>query len=83
MGEWQREKNKVPFASQLAFTKRPVGDSEVNWRKVLWSYESEIFMFGHQTRCYGDKRRQQFWDLEMILYPPPDSSFLRGIVTHQ
>lgn len=29
-----------------------MGDSTVNWRKVLWSDETKIELFGHQTRRY-------------------------------
>ena len=39
------EKNK---AACLEFTSRHIGDSPNTWKKVLWSDENKIELFGHQ-----------------------------------
>jgi hypothetical protein len=55
MEEWPekshcfKEKNKQ---TRLVFSKRHVGDSLNIWKKVLWSDETQIELFGHQGKCY-------------------------------
>ena len=58
MREWQRETHcwRKIIISWLEFTQRHVGDSKLNWKKVLWPDETNIFsairlqaMFG---RCH-------------------------------
>ena len=44
-----KEKNKQ---THLVFAKRHVGDSPNIWKKVLWSDETEIDIFGHQGKRY-------------------------------
>ncbi|MBN3272188.1 TCB1 transposase, partial [Polyodon spathula] len=44
-----KEKNKQ---TRLVFTKRHVGDSPNIWKKVLWSDETKIELFGHQGKRY-------------------------------
>ena len=34
------------------FAKKHVGDSPNIWKKVHWSDETEIELFGHQRKCY-------------------------------
>ena len=41
---------KAHMKPRLEFTQRHVGDSKVNWKKVLWSDETKIELFGRQTR---------------------------------
>lgn len=43
---------KAHIKSPLEFTQRHVGDSKVNWKKVLWSDETKMELFDHQTRRY-------------------------------
>ena len=40
----------------MKFGQRHVGDSKVNWKKVLGSDKTLIELFGHQTRCYVRQR---------------------------
>ena len=42
-------KNKM---ARFEFAKRHVGDSQNVWRKVLWSDETKIELFGHQRKRY-------------------------------
>uniref|UniRef100_A0AAZ3PU73 Sleeping Beauty transposase HTH domain-containing protein n=1 Tax=Oncorhynchus tshawytscha TaxID=74940 RepID=A0AAZ3PU73_ONCTS len=44
-----KEKNKQ---TPLVFAKRQVGDSPNIWKKVLWSDETKIELFGHQGKSY-------------------------------
>ena len=44
--------NKAPMKSQLEFARRHVGDSDVKSKEVLWSAETKMLLFGHQTRHY-------------------------------
>ncbi|MBN3275160.1 TCB1 transposase, partial [Polyodon spathula] len=44
-----KEKNKQ---TRLVFTKRHVRDSPDIWKKVLWSDETKIELYGHQGKCY-------------------------------
>ena len=44
-----KEKNKQ---THLVFAKRYVGDSPNIWKKVLWSDETKIKLFGHQGKRY-------------------------------
>ena len=44
-----KEKNKQ---TSLVFTKRHDRDSPNIWKKVLWSDETKIELFGHQGNCY-------------------------------
>ena len=43
---------KTHIKYRLEFAKRHVGDSMVKWKKVLWSDETKVELFGHQTRRY-------------------------------
>src|SRR4029434_3866687 len=43
---------KTHIKSRLQFAKRHVGDSMFKWKKVLWSDETKVELFGHQTSCY-------------------------------
>ena len=36
----------------MVFAKRHVGDSSSIWKKVLWTDETKIELFGHQGKCY-------------------------------
>lgn len=38
--------------ARFEFAKRHVGDSQTVWRKVLWSDETKIELFGHQGKRY-------------------------------
>uniref|UniRef100_A0A8C8LQW8 Transposase Tc1-like domain-containing protein n=1 Tax=Oncorhynchus tshawytscha TaxID=74940 RepID=A0A8C8LQW8_ONCTS len=44
-----KEKNKQ---TRLVLAKRHVGDSPNIWKKVHWSDEMNIELFGHQGKCY-------------------------------
>jgi hypothetical protein len=44
-----KEKNKQ---TRLVFTKRHVEDSSNIWKKVRWSDETKIQLFGHQGKHY-------------------------------
>ena len=35
---------------QQDFMQRHVGDSKINWKKVLWSHKTKMEHFGHQIR---------------------------------
>ena len=52
MGEWQRESHcwRKLIKSSLEFTQRHVVDPKVSWKKVFWSDEIKMELFGHQTR---------------------------------
>lgn len=51
MREWQWESHCwKKLILSLEFAKRHVGDSLVKWNNVLWSGETKIELFGHQTR---------------------------------
>lgn len=43
---------KTHIRSRLEFAKKHVDDSMVKWKKILWSDETKIELFGHQTRRY-------------------------------
>lgn len=43
---------KAHIKSHLEFAQRHVGDSKVNWKKVIWADETKFELFGHQTRHY-------------------------------
>ena len=47
---------KTHIKYRLEFAKRHVGDSMVKWKKVLWSDETKVELFGHQTRRYVWRR---------------------------
>ena len=44
-------KRRKLIQSQPEFTERHVGDSKVSWRKIIWSDETKMELYGHQTRC--------------------------------
>jgi hypothetical protein len=44
-----KEKNKQ---TRLVLAKRHMGDSPNIWKKVLWSNETKIEIFGHQGKRY-------------------------------
>ena len=48
------------------FTKRHVGDSPNIWKKVLWSDETRIELFGHQGKHY-------VWHKPNISHHPEDT----------
>ena len=55
MAEWPEESNYFQSKNKMAhfeFVKRHVGDSQNIWRKVLWSDETKIELFGHQRKRY-------------------------------
>lgn len=52
----REKKSRIP--SQLEFIRRHVGDTDVTWNKVLWSEETKIELFDHQTMCYDQRRTQ-------------------------
>lgn len=37
---------------EYSLPKKDMGDSEVNWKKVLWSDETKIKLFGQQTKHF-------------------------------
>lgn len=43
---------KKTSVKKLEFAKRHVEDSDINWKKVVWSEETKILLFGHQIRHY-------------------------------
>lgn len=48
---WKSGKEKkAHIKSQLEFVTRPVGDFKVNLKKALWSDETQIELFGNETR---------------------------------
>ena len=57
-GLYGRVSRKKPLLKEenkqncLVFAKRHVGDSPNIWKKVLWSDETKIELFGHQGKCY-------------------------------
>ena len=42
--------------SQLELTQRHAWHSKVNWKKVLWSEETRIELFGHRAQCLADTK---------------------------
>ena len=56
---------KEKISKHVVFTKRHVGDSPNIWKKVLWSDETKIEIFGHrgtflvQTRHLSSPRKHQ------------------------
>ena len=56
MEEWPKKRPLLSAKTKKAryeFAKRHVGDSLNVGRKVLWSDETNIELFGHQRKCYG------------------------------
>lgn len=61
--------------SQVEFARRHVGDSEVKWKKVLWSDEIKIEPFDDQTRrlmvsrfsrSQGDNYKWLVWSVQPV-----------------
>lgn len=50
---WERESlNSKLVTSLQQSARRNVGDSEVSWRKVRWSDETQILLSSHHTKCH-------------------------------
>lgn len=49
---WQRESHCCHMRSRLQFSRRHVVDSEAIWKRVLWSSETTIELFAHQSKCH-------------------------------
>lgn len=47
----EKDTFKKTVTSQLQFARRHLGDSEVSWKKLLFSGESKTELFGHLTKC--------------------------------
>ena len=43
---------KTRIKSRLEFPRRHVGDSETKWKKILWSDETKIELFGLNAKRY-------------------------------
>lgn len=52
MARQQRESHCCHTRSRLQFSRRHVADSEAIWKRVLWSNETTIELFGHQSKCH-------------------------------
>uniref|UniRef100_A0AAZ3S8R6 Transposase Tc1-like domain-containing protein n=1 Tax=Oncorhynchus tshawytscha TaxID=74940 RepID=A0AAZ3S8R6_ONCTS len=63
-----KEKDKQ---THLVFSKRHVGDSPNIWKKVVWSDETKIELFGHQGKRY-------VWRKPNTCHHPENTMFFIG-----
>ena len=65
--------------TRLVFAKRHVGDSPNIWKKVLWSDETKIELFGHQGKCYVWRKPNTYHHPENLI---PTKGLLYTSGTH-